>query len=58
MSHFSWKKYNFAANCIDKLTFLIFDVKQRLIWHSPWAESFLSGGVHEAKEKMQVNENL
>ena len=42
MSHFSWKKYLFAANYGDKKSFLIFEEKQRLIWHFQRVASFLS----------------
>ena len=45
MSHFSWKKYSFVANYRDKLTFLLFDLKQHLIWHFPRVASFLVRGV-------------
>ena len=46
MSHFSWKKYPFAANYRDDLTFLTFDVKQRLIWHLPGVASFCQGSAY------------
>ena len=46
MSHFPWKKYYFAANYRNEITFLIFDVKQRLIWHFPGVAIFCQGNVY------------
>ena len=36
----------FAANYRDERTFLIFDVRQRLIWYFPAVASFCQGIVH------------
>ena len=39
-------KYSFAANHRDEITFLFFEVKQRLIWHFPGVVTFCQGSVH------------